>query len=189
MAIYHPADIAKLLQVKEPTIRKYSLLLEGVGYTFKRNASGQRWYEDKDVIALQKLIAFKDNGDMKLQDAAAAVLHWSKGESVTTSLSATQSATDRTSSDITNDATSDMQMLAEMLQSQERRYMQALQDLQRQQQERDKILLDTISELKQQVAKQQEQLNAPTTEPTKVNGGESPPQHPKKSIWTRLFKN
>ena len=45
MAIYSPGDLAKLLQVKEATVRKYSLLLEGVGYKFKRNASGQRWYE------------------------------------------------------------------------------------------------------------------------------------------------
>lgn len=188
MAIYHPADIAKLLQVKEPTVRKYSLLLEEVGYTFKRNASGQRWYEDKDVIAFQKFITFKRNGDMKLKDAAEAVFHWSRGENVTDTLPATHNATGRNTSDITHDITSDAEMLAELLQGQERRYMQALQDMQRQQQERDKLLLDTISELRQQVD-QQKQIDGQSPDAPELNASQSQPQQPKKGIWARLFKN
>lgn len=189
MAIYHPADIAKLLQVKEPTIRKYSLLLEEVGYTFKRNASGQRWYTDTDVVALRKLVALKGNGAMNLKDAAEAVLLWSKGEVVTGALSATHNATDRSNGDITDDTTSDIEVFTQLLKDQERRYIQALQDMQQQQRERDSLLLETITELQQQVAKQQEQLNAPTTEPPKVNASQSQPQQPKKSLWARLFKN
>lgn len=189
MAIYSPGDLAKLLQVKEATVRKYSLLLEGVGYEFKRNASGQRWYEDKDVIALQKLVAFKHNGDMTLKAAAEAVFHWSKGETVAPGLPATQSATDSDKSDMTDDAP---QSLKTLLQEQEKRYMQALQEMQQAQQERDKMLLDKISELQRQVIEQQKQLDAGAPDRAEINAGESPPQaapEPKKGFWGRLFKN
>lgn len=188
MAIYSPGDLAKLLQVKEATVRKYSLLLEGVGYEFKRNASGQRWYEDKDVIALQKLVAFKHNGDMTLKASAEAVFHWSKGELVAPGSTATQSATDSNVSDITGDITQDLKTL---LQEQEKRYMQVLREMQQAQQERDKILLDKISELQGQIIEQQKQLDASAPDLPEINVGESPQQtapEPKKGIWARLFK-
>lgn len=191
MAIYSPADIAKLLNVKEATVRKYSLLLEEVGYSFKRNANGQRWYEDKDVIALQKLVTFKHNGEMKLKDAAKAVFYWSKGEVVTDSLPAIHNESDRDTGDITDDAPQTIAAIAELLEAQERRYMQALQDMQRQQRERDNLLLETIKELKQQVQEQQKQLNGPATEEPKVKVSESQSQQQrakKKSFFSRLFK-
>ena len=190
MAIYSPADIAKLLNVKEPTVRKYSLLLEEVGYTFKRNASGQRWYEDTDVIALQKLVTFKHNGEMKLKDAAKAVLHWSKGEAVTDSLPAINNDLDRNTSDITSDTEKVIEAMAGLLESQERRYMQALQDMQKQQHERDNLLLETINELKHQVQEQQKQLNGPAIKEPKVKASESQSQQhtKKKSFFSRLFK-
>lgn len=191
MAIYHPADIAKLLQVKEPTVRKYSLLLEEVGYTFKRNASGQRWYEDKDVIALQKLVTFKHNGNMNLKDAAEAVFHWSKGETVTDSLTVISNATNRNTSDITRDVTSDIEAVENLLKQQEQRYIQALVEMQKKQQERDKILLDTISELKEQIERQQEQLTGPISSDSKKETLKSHSQQPipkKKGFFSRLFK-
>ena len=187
MAIYNPADIAKLLNVKEPTVRKYSLLLEEVGYTFKRNASGQRWYEDKDVVALQKLVTFKHNGDMKLKDAAEAVFHWSKGENVTDPLPVTRNAITRNTSDITDDISPDMKALFELLEAQERRYMKALEEMKQQQLDRDKVLLETIDALQQKIQEQQTQLNAPAPAESKENVPESQSQQPKKRFWARIW--
>lgn len=192
MAIYSPADIAKLLKVKEPTVRKYSLLLEEVGYKFKRNVSGQRWYEDKDVVALQKLVTFKHNGDMKLKDAAEAVFHWSKGENVTDSLPVTRNDITRDTDDITHVINSDIKAVTELLEAQERRFMQALLEMKEQQQKRDKVLLDTISALSQLVQDQQERLNAPTTDLEKLEAAEQQPQQPEKEKglkWWQRIRN
>lgn len=86
MKVYSPHEIAELLGVKDSTLRKYSILLEEHGYEFQRNKQNQRWYNDKDVIALRKLVTFKDNGDMSLKECAEAVCLWSRGEDVTQSL-------------------------------------------------------------------------------------------------------
>lgn len=80
---YHaPDDVAGVLHIKPPTLRKYSLLLERSGYTFHRNSQQHRWYTDADIIALQKLITFKDNGGMKLEDSVQAVVLWSKSDDI-----------------------------------------------------------------------------------------------------------
>lgn len=80
---YHaPEDVAGVLEIQPPTLRKYAQLLERYGYTFEKNKQGHRWYSDTDIIALQKLITFKHSGDMDLQAAAQAVLLWAKGGGV-----------------------------------------------------------------------------------------------------------
>lgn len=78
MKIYSPGDISALLKIQESTLRKYCLLLEEHGYEFSKNARGQRYYYDKDVITLRKFMTHKDNG-MTLSESAEGVVMWSKG--------------------------------------------------------------------------------------------------------------
>lgn len=99
--VYSPGEIAKLLNVKESTLRKYSILLEKTGYTFQRNNQKQRWYSDNDVIALQKLVTLKNNADMSLKDCAESVYLWAKGGNVTQELPVTDNDTERYNNDIT----------------------------------------------------------------------------------------
>jgi DNA-binding transcriptional MerR regulator len=81
--IYNPKDISDLLQCKESTLRKYSLLLEKYNYNFQKNDRQQRWYTDNDVIVLRKIIALKNNGDMTLEQAVENVVQWTKGSDET----------------------------------------------------------------------------------------------------------
>lgn len=82
MAFYNPEELAKLLEIKPSTLRKYSLLLEKKGYEFKKNAQGHRWYDDTDIVSMRKLIAFKNSSAMSLEDSIDAVLMWKKGEGI-----------------------------------------------------------------------------------------------------------
>lgn len=98
--IMSPNDVSAVLQIKESTLRKYSLLLENVGYTFQRNNQNQRWYSDTDIVALKKLITLKNSTDMTLKDCAEAVLMWSKSGDVTQALTVPDNATERHNDDI-----------------------------------------------------------------------------------------
>lgn len=98
--IMSPNDVSTVLQIKESTLRKYSLLLENVGYKFQRNNQNQRWYTDTDIVALKKLITLKNSTDMNLKDCAEAVLMWSKNHDVTQPLTVPDNATERRKDDI-----------------------------------------------------------------------------------------
>lgn len=76
-AIYNPGDVADLLNVKESTLRKYSLLLEKYGYTFHKNERGQRGYFDSDIVVLRRMTDLK-NGGMTLEKAALSAATWGK---------------------------------------------------------------------------------------------------------------
>lgn len=100
MKVYSPSDVATQLNIKESTLRKYSLLLEEAGMKFQRNSQNQRWYNDNDVIALRKLVTLKNNGDMNLKECADAVFLWVKGDDISQPSTDTDSGTERHDSDI-----------------------------------------------------------------------------------------
>lgn len=187
MASYSPSDISTLLKVKESTLRKYSLLLEECGYEFDRNKQDQRWYNDKDVIAFQKLVAFKQNGGMNLKASAEAVYLWSKGGDVTgsdTTHVALQNETERYNSDMTPAIQQEMASMRDLLEDQKEVIQSLKEQIERQnsyQESRDRLLLDTIEQLKESVQEQREEqmLLAATIE-------EKPQEKP--GFFNRLFK-
>ena len=180
MAIYNPADIASLLNVKESTLRKYSLLLEECGYTFDRNDQKQRWYNDKDVIAFQKLIAFKQNGDMNLKSCAEAVYLWSKGGDMTDVSTDIHNGIQRHNGDITPAINQEIVCMRELIEEQRELLKSLYEKLEHQdasQKERDRLLLNNIEQLQidlQQHREEQILLQDPSEK--------------KPSLWNRLFK-
>ncbi|OQR53115.1 DUF3967 domain-containing protein [Bacillus sp. CDB3] len=72
--IYTAGDVAKLLEVKDSTVRKYAHTLEKSGYKFYKNEHGYRGYYDRDVIAMRNLIQYSSHPDMTLESAANAVV-------------------------------------------------------------------------------------------------------------------
>lgn len=82
MAYHSPDEVTKMLKIKESTLRKYARLLEKSGYEVQKNAQGQRFYSDSDVMALRKFMTFKESGGMTLEESADAVFLWSKGGDV-----------------------------------------------------------------------------------------------------------
>ncbi|CCG47521.1 hypothetical protein HBHAL_7002 (plasmid) [Halobacillus halophilus DSM 2266] len=82
---YEPSDMALMLEIKESTLRKYSLLLEKEGYTFHKGSVGRRWYSDSDLMVLRRFMELK-NGDMSLETACHAVVAWAKGRNIAPSV-------------------------------------------------------------------------------------------------------
>lgn len=68
-----PADVAAQLKIGVSTLRKYSLLLEENGVTFKRNAQNSRQYGESDVMALQRMITLMKSDGVTVENAAFAV--------------------------------------------------------------------------------------------------------------------
>jgi len=186
MASYSPSDISALLQVKESTLRKYSLLLEECGYTFDRNDQKQRWYSDKDVIAFQKLVTFKQNGDMNLKACAEAVYLWSKGGDITEVSTDTHNATERHNSDIAPVIYQEMVGMRGLIEEQRELIQSLYEQLERQdasQKERDRMLLNSIEQLKTDFQQQRDENKA--IEEQKMLQA---PQEEKRSFWSRLLK-
>jgi len=88
--IYNAGDVAKLLEVKDSTVRKYAQTLEKAGYQFYKNEHGYRGYYDKDVIAMRDLIKFSSHPDMTLESAAKAVVSTNKGDTIQTADTTTE---------------------------------------------------------------------------------------------------
>jgi DNA-binding transcriptional MerR regulator len=151
--ILSPNDLSTLLKIKESTLRKYSILLESVGYTFQRNNQNQRWYNDSDIVAFKKLITLKNSTDMNLKDCAEAVLLWSKGHDVTQPLTVVNNDTKRHDDDITElkaMVTQQNILLQELVKKidQQQKYIDEKLE------QRDKTLLESIrgtQEIKQQL--------------------------------------
>lgn len=144
-AIMSPGDVSALLQIKESTLRKYSLLLENVGYSFQRNNQNQRWYNDTDIVALKKFISLKNSTDMSLKDCAEAVILWSNGQSITPPSTVSNSDTERYGDDITE--------LKELILKQNTVIKELVEQVQQQQKyienrldQRDELLMQSIRE-------------------------------------------
>lgn len=122
---HSPKDVAKLLQIKETTLRKYALLLEKhAGFTFNRNTSKQRWYTDKDVIALRRLMTLKNGGAMSLEEAAEAMKSWDSGETITPTVTDTQSGTETTRERYEGDIHKELQEVKQLLVMQQRQLVE-----------------------------------------------------------------
>jgi DNA-binding transcriptional MerR regulator len=151
--IMSPNDVSTLLQIKESTLRKYSILLENVGYAFQRNNQNQRWYNDTDIVAFKKLISLKNSTDMNLKECAEAVLLWSKGGNVTQDLTTVDNDTKRYNDDIT-ELKAMVNQQNELLQELVKKIDQQQKYIDTKLEERDKRLLESVrgtQEIKQQL--------------------------------------
>ena len=57
--LYKAGVVAKGLSIASSTLRKYSELLEGTGYTIKRNNENNRVYTERDIEVLKTFIILK----------------------------------------------------------------------------------------------------------------------------------
>lgn len=176
MKVYSPADVATQLNVKESTLRKYSLLLEEAGMTFQRNSQNQRWYNDNDVIALRKLVTMKNNGDMTLKGCADAVYLWSKGNDVAEPLTVTHNDIERHTSDI-SELKEIIQRQNGLIEALTKRIDQQQEYIKESLERRDKDLLQAIRE------SQQARLETAADQEKQ----EPPQQQEKRGFFQRLF--
>lgn len=155
MKVYSPADIAKLLEVKESTLRKYSILLEDHGYKFQRNNQNQRWYNDSDITALRKLVTLKSNTDMSLKECAEQVYLWVNGSDITQPSTVVHNDIKRHDNDITELKTLMSELINKM--DQQQKYIDERLN------KHDELLVQSLRESmetrKQLAAAQQEEEN------------------------------
>lgn len=195
MTFHAPEDIATVLNIKPSTLRKYSLLLEQSGYTFKKNAQGHRWYSDTDLTALRKFISLKDSSGMNLEDSADAVFLWSKTDSVAgraTSFEATQGDTERHEASV-NELTLEERLLR-LIQHQQQSIDRMAQSVQKQEEQNGQILeemktlrgsllpLDTPLSKQQEIASLESPSQQEKSEPEPVT-----PQKDTRSLWARIW--
>lgn len=62
MKTYSPSEVSKLLELNTATLRKYSIMLEKQGYDIGRNSQNHRYYQDKDIITLRRVITGSKSG-------------------------------------------------------------------------------------------------------------------------------
>ena len=187
MASYSPSEISELVDVKESTLRKYSLLLEGSGYIFDRNEQNQRWYGDKDVIAFQKFITLKQIADMTLKSSADAVYLWSIGAENAEVASGTHNVKERYNNDMTQEIHEELVNLKELISMQHDQIKSLHEHLEHEkyyQEKRDQVLLDSIGQLRLDIQLQRERQKA-MEEQIMLQA----PEEGKPTLWNRLFKN
>lgn len=147
-AVYNSSDVAVTLKIQESTLRKYCLLLEKHGYEILKNESGHRAFFDSDIIVLKKLIEFKSNSDMTLEQATKAVVSWKKGNVIT----------DRDTTNLSyvaryNDLLDEFKSFKE----QQFQHNEELQDFAKQQVEFNKKLVERLDQQEQYIANRLEE--------------------------------
>lgn len=180
---YHtPEDVAGVLEIQPPTLRKYAQLLERYGYTFEKNKQGHRWYSDTDIIALQKLITFKHSGDMDLEAAAQAVLLWAKGSDI--------SARDMEDRAIHNDMERNGEQLPQINQEQLLKVLnaqqQAIENMAEKlnsQAEQNAAILEQLAAIRGDM----QRLNAPEAEQPAADPEPLPEEKKRRSLWARIW--
>lgn len=167
MKVYSPSDIAELLNIKLPTLRKYSIMLEERGYNIERNSQNHRYYQDKDVITLRKVITASKSG-ITLDEAIRNVVSIEQHDTYTNDIS---------NADTPNN--SDIKELKELVYNQNELIKSLAVRLDEQQkyidkrlEERDRLLMQTMKETleaKKQIASTEQQ------------------EEKKKGFWSKLF--
>jgi|SRR5690606_14595421 len=170
MKVYSPSDIAELLNIKLPTLRKYSIMLEERGYNIARNSQNHRYYQDKDIITLRKVITASKSG-ITLDEAIRNIVSIEQHNSYTNDID---------NADTPNN--SDIKELKELVYKQNELIKGLAARLDEQQQyidkrleERDRLLMQTMKETleaKKQIA---------STEAAEEK------EENKKGFWSKLF--
>jgi DNA-binding transcriptional MerR regulator len=81
--LMNPSDVCTILNIKDPTLRKYALLLKKAGYVFYTNGQGKRGYSNTDVIVLKRFIEVKEKESITVEQAAKQVMAWVRESSIT----------------------------------------------------------------------------------------------------------
>ncbi len=171
-----PSDVCKALGIQASTLRKYSLLFEKEGITFKRGQNNSRIYTDTEVIALQEVITLTRDGAETLENAVKRASDSLKGVSTITQ---ENGVTDKPLQRYDDDIAAVM--------------LDEIKSLKAEIRERDLLFVEALEKMQQKLdnMENQLQLNAPTPEEPEVNAPEPSPQaepEQPKGFFARLFK-
>lgn len=178
MAYHAPEDVAAVLKIQSSTLRKYALLLENNGYTFKKNAHGHRWFSDTDMSALRKFITFKDSGGMTLDESAAAVFLWSKGGDIAPQDTQGEAIQDVVKRDDLFTAESLLTALSEQQQT-----IKSMAAMMEEQQEQNALIMKELTDTRHDIQRLTEQL--PVNQ--QLDAPEQPVEKDNRGLWARIL--
>lgn len=72
--MYKTTDIARILNIKPVTVRKYAAALEKSGHNVQHSASGHREYSDTDVTLFKDLQALQKRAGLSVEKCADVVV-------------------------------------------------------------------------------------------------------------------
>ncbi|NGY87957.1 hypothetical protein F6Y05_33510 (plasmid) [Bacillus megaterium] len=71
---YWTKEVAEILKIATPTVRKYCNLMESNGYVFLRNAYNQRAFLQRDIIVLKKIQELIKQKDISVEQAIKTIV-------------------------------------------------------------------------------------------------------------------
>lgn len=71
---YATKDIANIVDIAPPTVRKYAQALEKAGYTFIKNEKGVRFFNDKDIFAFNEMKNISKKNGMPVERIAEMIV-------------------------------------------------------------------------------------------------------------------
>jgi DNA-binding transcriptional MerR regulator len=71
---YTTKDIANIVSIAPPTVRKYAQALEKAGYKFLKNENGSRIFIDKDILVLNEVKDISNSRGMKVEKIAEMIV-------------------------------------------------------------------------------------------------------------------
>jgi len=80
MKEYSTKDIANIVGIATPTVRKYSQALEKAGYTFIKNDQGFRIFTDKDIQIFERMKEMSNDTGMPVDRIASMLVNEQKNE-------------------------------------------------------------------------------------------------------------
>lgn len=169
-----PAAVCKQLNVSTSTLRKYSLLFEKNGITFKRNHNNSRLYTATELVALRDAMTVTKSGEKSIEDAVRASADELKGVSTITQENAvTEQPTQRHDDDATAALLEEVKELRKEIKERDLLFVEALEKMQK--------TIDSLEEQLTLPAPAEEEKPAAEPEPVPV-------PEKKKGFLARLFK-
>jgi type II secretory pathway predicted ATPase ExeA len=71
---YWSKEVAEMLKIATPTVRKYCNLMESNGYVFLRNGYNQRAFIQRDIIVLKKIQELIKQKDISVEQAIKTIV-------------------------------------------------------------------------------------------------------------------
>lgn len=180
MKVYTPAEVASQIESSPSALRKYSLLLESEGMTFKRNAKNSREYTEADVITIKRMLYLVRSDGVTLDNAAYAVIKDKQYANTRTAEDgSTTNAVERHDRDIAPLLIGEVKALKDQIEMQQK----TIEGFQSAQEKRDTYFVEVLENLQGEI----ERLSVQLPDKQQLEAPQQPVQTPKKSLFSRIF--
>lgn len=78
---YATKDVANMVDIAPPTVRKYAQALEKAGYSFLKNENGFRIFVDKDIFVLNEMKNISNSKGMQVEKIAEMIV-FNQGQAI-----------------------------------------------------------------------------------------------------------